>query len=633
MTMAANPHSFAMPPLAPLQMPIQDLGRPHPRASERTSGTLRSVWILRAFVFLPAIATTAALIFAVGGWLSTGGMTVLEWIVLGLIAATFFWVALSLSTATLGIYSVLRQARSVSLLAQPVAPMSVALLVPIYNENPSNVFGNAAAMLADLDDLPHPERFTLFILSDTQDPAIAEMELQAFATLRLEAPTAIPVYYRRRSLNIDRKTGNLGDWIANWGAAHEAMLVLDADSLMSGEAILNLADELARDPEAGLIQSCPRLIGAVSLFARVQQFSNVAYGWLLSEGLARWSQQEANYWGHNAIMRTHAFAASAGLPHLVGLRGTKSLILSHDFVEAGLLRRAGWTVRFLAQTDGSFEETPPTLVDYVLRDRRWCQGNMQHLRLLATRGFHPISRFHLFHGAASYLLSPAWFALLAIWALLGRSSETNVLSYFNATNPLFPDWPEMSQWDSLIFLLFMYSMLLAPKVMGTVAIAISPKLRAIYGGNLQFLTAFCFEVVVSIAYAPILMVQQTLAVLRSILGLRVSWTPQQRQGGTYGFTHLLKFHALESVVGILLVTGIVGGLITLWLIPIAASLICALPLSMLSGIDLSKYARGGFRLETPQSLSEPRIVTRARSERQRLQILLDPLQSQKLPAE
>jgi membrane glycosyltransferase len=155
------------------------------------------------------------------------------------------------------------------------------------------------------------------------------------------------------------------------------------------------------------------------------------------------------------------------MPARAGRRG--ALILSHDFVEAALLRRAGWTVRFVPGIAGSYEEPPATLIDYALRDRRWCHGNLQHLRLLGTRGLHVVSRFHLLHGAISYLLSPAWFILLVIWALLGNGPDS-VITYFSADNPLYPVWPEMSGVQSGMILLFMYAMLLAPKVMGALGV-------------------------------------------------------------------------------------------------------------------------------------------------------------------
>ena len=616
MTAAFDHNARFMPPLAPLDVVVQDLRRHNATQTLHRSGRPTAAW--RAAVFVPALMATAALLFAIHGWLSTGGMSWLEYGLLFLIGSMFVWVSLAVSTVIVGLFGLLRAPGESEITQGKITPLNVALLVPIYNEVAGDVFGNAAAMLDDLAQLPTRHLHSLFILSDTQDPEIAAQEETAFAMLRAYAPSSVHVYYRRRAMNTDKKVGNLVDWITGWGAGYDAMLVLDADSLMSGQAIERLADELAADPAAGLIQSFPMLIGAETLFARIQQFSNIAYGWLLAEGLALWAQREGNYWGHNAIIRTRAFAASAGLPYLQGLRGQKQLIMSHDFVEAGLLRRAGWGVRFLPRVSGSFEETPPTLIDYILRDRRWCRGNLQHLRLLATRGFHPVSRFHLFHGAVSYLLSPAWFILLIIWALLGKGADTNVIRYFNQTNPYFPDWPSISQTNSLVFLLIMYSMLLTPKITGALIIAFSPKAPRVFGGRRAFLTAFGLEVTTSIAYAPVLMVQQTQAVLRSVLGRSDGWVPQRREVSRYSLRALIAFHWFETLVGLVLTIGLLAGLVSAWLIPIVASLMLAVPLSALSGLNLAQRARGGWRLDSPHTIREPGIVTRARAQRGRM---------------
>jgi membrane glycosyltransferase len=600
-----------MPAPAPLRMDVQDFATAPDVRVAPTQAPRLSMW--RLAVFGPALIGTALLVYGIYGWLSGAGMTGLEWALLTMIGATFVWVTLSVSTVGVAIAGLLARAESDARPFQDVTPIDVALLVPVYNEVPWDVFGNAAAMLDDLAARNGPHRYTLFVLSDTRDEDIAMQEWQAFQQLRPKSP--YPVHYRRRATNSDKKVGNLVDWITGWGAAHEAMLVLDADSLMTGRAIERLASEMSSDPHAGLIQSFPMLIGAETVFARLQQFSNIAYGWLLAEGLALWSRSEGNYWGHNAIIRTRAFAQSAGLPHLTA-RGRDDLILSHDFVEAGLLRRAGWRVRFLPRVSGSFEETPGTLIDYTLRDRRWCRGNLQHLRLLGTKGLHPVSRFHLFHGAVSYLLSPAWFALLVIWALLGKDAETNVIRYFNETNPLFPDWPPaMSHIDSAVFLIIMYAMLLTPKIAGAAIIAVTPPATRIFGGRRAFLTAFATEVFLSVAYAPIMMIQQTKAVLRATFTRSEPWAPQARDAQHYPLPTLLKFHWVETLLGLILTTGLVAGLVSLWLLPIAASLVLAVPLSALSALNLAQRAPAGLGMHSPYTLREPAIMTRAKTAR------------------
>jgi membrane glycosyltransferase len=601
----AFPGGAHMPPPAPLSHPVQSLKVPHRDPNAPAWQPARRFWWRRAAAFVPAVLTTGALAFVFADWLSDGGIWWLEWVLLALVTVTFFWIALSMGTATLGLICHIMRQRA---RADGTTPLNVALLVPIYNEDTAEVFGNACAMMMALRESKPAHRFDLFILSDTQDAEIAPAERRAFKTLREALPPDLRVWYRRRTRNTERKVGNIRDWIEGWGAAHDAMLVLDADSLMSAEAIVALADELAADPTAGLIQSAPMVIGSDTLFGRMQQFSAAVYGTLLSEGLAGWTGTEGNYWGHNAIIRTRAFAGCAGLPRMPSLSGTGGLILSHDFVEAGLLRRAGWAVRFVPHITGSYEEPPATLIDYALRDRRWCHGNLQHLRLLGTRGFHAVSRFHLFHGAMSYLLSPAWFGLLVIWALLGNGPDS-VITYFSVENPLYPVWPEMSRVNSVLILVFMYGMLLAPKLMGALALGLGEVQIARFGGAGRFSLSLMVEILLSILFAPIMMVQQVVAVLRTIIGIRPIWSPQARKGGDYSLGTVAKFHALETVSGALLAMGMAAGVVSLWLLPIGLSLVGAVPLSMMSG------RRMGALMATPEMIEPPAILQLARRHR------------------
>ncbi|MEM9967271.1 MAG: glucans biosynthesis glucosyltransferase MdoH [Pseudomonadota bacterium] len=605
---------MAMPAPAPLAMRPQNLRQAPLGQRQPTSARQSVLW--RIGVFVPALLGTGALVYSLHGWLSSAGMTGLEWALLILIGAMVIWAALSVSTVGMALFSRCARPHLAAQQHEQGDALQVALLMPIYEESPWDVLGNAAAMLNDLADLKGRHRYSLFILSDTQTTEIAAQEWRSFQRLSAEQSGQSAIYYRRRTSNKDKKVGNLVDWITGWGADYDAMLVLDADSLMTGRAIEQLSEELAADPQAGLIQSFPMLIEAHSLFARMQQFSNVAYGWLLAEGFALWSRAEGNYWGHNAIIRTRAFAQSAGLPYL-GRR--QSLILSHDFVEAGLLRRAGWRVRFLPHITGSFEETPHTVIDYVKRDRRWCRGNLQHLRLLGTAGLHPVSRFHLFQGAMSYLLSPAWFFLLVMWALLGKDQDANVVRYFNEANPLFPDWPPaMSHIDSAMFLGIMYLMLLTPKIAGAVLIAVRPSAVRVFGGHLAFLSAFTVEVMLSVAYAPMLMIQQTKAVARALVSRSEPWTPQQRRYRVYPLAVLVRFHWLETLLGALLCAGMVSGLVSLWLLPIGLSLVFAVPLSAVSAVRIGPGTPRGLRLDSPHTLRTPPIMQQAKAAREKL---------------
>lgn len=609
-----------MPPEMPLAHPKQDLRAVYRDGQAPDAAPSRGTRLWRFVTFVPAILTTMVLIAVFTDFFAMDGINWFETGLIALIAVTFFWISLSVSTVTVGVLNLMRPVRPADRIA--VTPMHTALLVPVYNEDPGDVFGNAAAMLGQLDATDHPHDYTLFILSDTRDDLIAQAELQAFATLKARMGRQVQIHYRRRPDNVDRKVGNLADWVERWGGGYEAMLVLDADSLMSAKAIVALTSELSSDPAAGLIQSVPQLFGANTLFGRVQQFSNTIYGAALAEGLAKWADREGNYWGHNAIIRTAAFAASAGIPKLDTFRSKGALILSHDFVEAGLLRRAGWSVRFLPRVKGSYEEVPANLIDYVRRDRRWCQGNLQHLNILGSKGFHAVSRFHLFHGAMSYLLSPAWFALLSVWAVMGVSAEANVIRYFTGENPQV-SWPEMSHVNNVLILLFMYGMLLAPKFMGATAIRRTGLSMRDLGGPVQFVVSILTEIVTSILYAPILMVQQTVAVLRTYIGIKEKWVPQVRAGGRYSLWAHVKFHALETVMGAALAFGMFEGIITLWLMPIAVSLLFAVPLSLLSGMDLTRFKWLARQMGTAEVFNAPAIIRRAKRERRLMHSVLD----------
>ncbi|NRB17172.1 MAG: glucans biosynthesis glucosyltransferase MdoH [Rhodobacteraceae bacterium] len=613
-----------LPPEQPLAMPAQDFSADFQDIDAPEQRPQQSVALWRILAFSPAMAGTALLAWVMQGWFADGGFSGLEMVLLALISFNFFWICFTVATVLLGLYSLSRR-HAVRRLAPP-RKMTVALLMPVYNEVPWYVLGNAQTMLEELRKRGGVHDYSMFILSDTRDEAIAAQELISVRVLHAMMPPGLKLYYRRRDRNTDRKVGNIADWVSRWGAGYEAMLVLDADSLMTGRAITRLVNALSRDPGAGLIQSYPQLIGAQSVFGRMQQFANGVHGAALAEGLARWVGQQGNYWGHNAIIRTRAFATCAGLPHLRSRLGGRfgghgKLIMSHDFVEAGLLARAGWSVRFLPRIRGSYEETPPTLIDHIQRDRRWCQGNLQHLKLLNAKGFKAVSRFHLLHGAIGYLMAPIWFALLVIWALIGRGEEASVLTYFSESNPLMPSWPDMSEPHHVLVILLIYAMLLAPKLLAIAALPLTGARFADYGGGARFALSFGSEILLAILYAPILMVQQMIAVIRTALGLQRGWAPQARDGGRYSWTTLLIAHALETLSGLALWVGIVTGLVSLWLLPIALSLVLAVPLSALSGLPVLR--RINAWMGTREVFCEPQITRNARSCRARLKHILD----------
>ncbi len=411
-----------------------------------------------AALTLPLCATLALAWMGLGWFIVDGHLAATEAALLAVTASAIYWVVLSVATSALGLFWRPRPR------AAALHGLSVAILLPMYGEPAGQTIGNALTLLAALSGKGR-HRYSLHVLSDTCDPSAAQAEQSAVMVARLAHP-GLSIHYRRRSANTDYKSGNIRDWVTKRGQDHDAMLILDADSVMGADSVALMADVMAVEPGLGLIQTVPRVLGGHTLWQRLQSFASEVYGTNLGRGFALWTGTEGNFLGHNALVRTRAFAASAGLPHLPGTAPRGGVILSHDFVEAALIRRAGWGVQMLPEASESFEDTPATLPGYLRRDRRWCQGNMQHLRLLATPGLHFVSRFHLLQGAMAYLASVWWLALLALWALSGPNGA--VPDPFLA-NPLMPVWPDLPPVSQAVLTGAVALMLLGPKLLGIAA--------------------------------------------------------------------------------------------------------------------------------------------------------------------
>ena len=607
---------LAMPERAPLAMEAQDFARPFrdPAAPGRSEAA--HVWLYRLFAFGTAAITTAGVTTAFIDWFDVNGLSSFEAGLLAVVTLTFFWIAFSVGQATLALFFAFDKEAEPS--TDKGEAMDVALLFPVYNEAADAVFGNIRAMRRQLASARTAHRFSIFVLSDTRDAEKAAREEMAFALLRAE-DSSVSVHYRRRARNVARKVGNLHDWVTNWGGAYDAMVTMDADSVLSANAVVCLADRLAADPSAGLVQTVPNLVGSHSMFARVQQFANNVYGPLLALGLRHWTGSAGNYWGHNAIIRTRAFAACCGLPELsdkgLGGRALGGPVKSHDFVEAALLVRAGWGVRLATDIADTYEELPQTITDYVLRDRRWAQGNLQHLRLLGTRGFHAASRFHMAQGAMAYVASFGWLLLLVLWVLQGAAERGMTISYFDPTNPLFPVWPEMDTVSKALVLGFIFAMLLGPKLTAmALALIRDPRARR-FGGPHRLLASGFTEILMSAVLAPVMMVQHVIAVLRTVAGIDTGWSPQNRDGGAYPLGTLLRFHAVETVVGTALTLGIALGYVSAWLLPIAVPLALAVPVSWASSFPVGRWSLPSWLFATPQEVSMPPVLREAQASR------------------
>ena len=382
-----------LPEQAPLDMPTQDFSaRP-----ERVWPRRRGPGIPRTAVFLGAALMTAAFAYELYGVLSFVQMTPIQLLFLVLSTLTFAWISVGTLSAALGFLPLFAGEKADTLAVPPAdGPLTqrTALLFPVYHEDPARIAGTISAIAEELTSLGKAGAFDVFVLSDTRGADAGGEEEAAYAALARKLAGESRVYYRRRIENTGRKAGNIKDWVERFGAAYDNFVILDGDSIMSGVALVRLARAMEANPSAGLIQTVPKLIGGRTLLQKLMQFAANIYGPSTAAGMAFWSQDQGNYWGHNAIIRTQAFAGAAGLPHLPGPPPFGGHILSHDFVEAMLLQRAGWGVHMAPSIEGSFESMPPALTDLIVRDRRWSQGNLQHLALLFRKGVPGMGRLH-----------------------------------------------------------------------------------------------------------------------------------------------------------------------------------------------------------------------------------------------
>ncbi len=419
-----QPYQF-LPPESTLAMTTQPL-----RHFERQRGVAdfgpKSITLRRATIFFGTAAMTLAGCYEMYEVLQVGGITILEAMVLVLFVLLFAWVAFSFMSALAGFVVLLfRQRDALGIDARAPLPQMQsrnAMLLPTYNEDPHRIMARLRAIHESVETTGHASQFDWYVLSDTTDPSTWVAEEKCFLQLRREVAVN-SLFYRHRPENTARKSGNIEDWIRRFGAGYDHMIILDADSLMTGDTIVRLAAAMEQHPNVALIQTLPIVVNARTLFARLQQFAGRLYGPLIAAGIAWWHGSEGNYWGHNAIIRVRAFAGDAGLPELRGRKPFGGHILSHDFVEAALMRRAGWAIRMAPALGGSFEECQPSLLDFAARDRRWCQGNLQHLAVLPARGLHWVSRLHLLTGIGSYLTAPLWLIFLALGILISLQAQ------------------------------------------------------------------------------------------------------------------------------------------------------------------------------------------------------------------
>jgi membrane glycosyltransferase len=593
----ALPGFEILPPEAPMAMPAQDLSRAPPPALTRRSSAPSLMWLRRLLVIGSALVLTFVATAEMSLVLGLSRWSVMGVVMTAIFAMLFVWIALAFTSAAAGLVSMAFASDPLGLRAPaPRLRSRTALLMPVYNESVPHWRATLAAMRASFEDAGASGHFDIFVLSDTTDPTIRDAEGEAALEL---GPAAGPaVFYRHRPENIGRKAGNIEEWVRRFGDGYDQFLILDADSLMEAGTIVTLSAAMERHGDVGLIQTLPLLYGGETLFARLQQFAGQVYGPVIAQGLAWWSGADSNYWGHNAMIRTRAFAEAAGLPRLPGRKPFGGDILSHDFVEAALMRRAGWAIHLAPLLGGSYEQGPPTLPDLAVRDRRWCQGNLQHSAVISTAGLHPLSRLHMATGIAAYLSAPFWLGFLILGLAVSLQAYFLRPEYFPQTHALFPQWPVVDPERALWVFAGTFLLLLAPKFMALIALVV----RRRGSGALRILASGLLEILISSLLSPVTMLTQAQQVFGILLGRDGGWSAQRREGEAITIRAALRLARAHLVLGVVL-AGLalaINPLLAAWMAPVLVGLLLAPWLiAWTSSVQLGGWLRARGLLEVP----------------------------------
>jgi membrane glycosyltransferase len=612
-TPGAGKRWSSAPELQRGSMPRQRLDarefRPLGPRPEWRRASQRRRWLLALLVLVPSAIAASAVRSVIPGT----GRAPLELLIVGFFGVLFAWISIGFWTALAGFATLLRGRDRFAPRAAAAAPRSsdvrTAIAMPICEEPVERCFAGLRALERSLARVEsgHPGlTFDFFVLSDTADPGRQIHEEEAWFDWRRSARR---VFYRRRRVRLARKAGNIADFLRRWGRRYEYLVVLDADSVMSGETVVELVRRMQANPEVGILQTAPASFGRRTAFARLQQFAAAVYGPLFNAGLHFWQLGQGAYWGHNAIVRTRAFMAACGLPRLPGRPPLGGEILSHDFVEAALMGRAGFSIWLAHDLNGSWEEPTASLLEEMKRDRRWCQGNLQHLKLLHAEYFSGAHRALFLSGALSYGSSLLWFAFLcastatAVWDVFVEPD------YFPAGRSLFPQWPVWHVEWALWLLAATGALLFLPKLLAAFHLAISRKRARSFGGAARLLVGVALETAASALFAPVRMAFHTRFVLATLARRTTGWRSPVRADSETTWGDALRYHGFDTLVGC-----VWGGAIYAlnpayfwWLLPVVGALALSIPLSVFSSRVRvgDAIARAGL-WRTPVDLDPPR---------------------------
>jgi membrane glycosyltransferase len=579
---------------------------PDARGNWQRAGTLRRAALLVLIAAQTAVATAFML-----RTLPYHGRHWLEVVVLAFFALLFAWVSLGFWTALAGFVQLLVGPGRYGVRASADMPIPAeartAIVMPIANEDVPRVFAGLRATYESVARSGELEHFDFYVLSDSGDPDIATAELAAWRALVEAVGGAGRIFYRRRRRRVKRKSGNIDDFCRRWGAGYRYMVVLDADSVMSGQCLASLVRMMEANPGAGIIQTAPRASGRDTFYARVQQFATRVYGPLFTAGLHCWQLGESHYWGHNAIIRMAPFMRHCALAPLPGRGALSGEILSHDFVEAALMRRAGWAVWIAYDLPGSYEELPPNLLDELKRDRRWCQGNLMNFKLFFVRGLHPVHRTVFLTGMMSYMSAPLWFTFLMLSTALLAVQTLLPVAYFTQPHQLAPTWPQWHPERAVALFTATATLLFLPKLLAVARLWLQGDARR-YGGALRLAASMLAEVGFSMLLAPVRMMFHTKFVNAALLGWSITWKSPPREDSQTTWAEAFGRHGLQTLIGLLWGASVwlLNRQLLAWMSPVIGALLLAIPVSVLSSrVSLGRRSRRARLFVIPEELRPP----------------------------
>ena len=554
----------------------------------RRTGSRRRLLLL-LIVLIPTIISSNTM----ARLLPDRGSILLDTFLVAVFTTLFAWISVGFWTSIAGLVILLtkkdsyRVSRACDGLDFTIADKAArtAILIPIYNEDVKRVVAGLRTTYASVRATGSLDRFDFFLLSDTTDPDVWVEEEEAWYRFCSEENAFGRVFYRKRTSNTKRKSGNVADFCRRWGKSYRYMAVFDADSIMSGETLVRLVQIMEARPDIGILQTPPKAVNRETLIARVQQFANHVYGPLLAAGLHFWQLGDAQYCGHNALIRVDPFIKHCELPRLPGKGPLSGDILSHDYVESALMCRSGYGIWLTYDLKGTWEETPPTLIDELKRDRRWCQGNLQHTRLLFTRGFFPAHRALFINGILSYGSALLWLSFLTVNSAQAISEVLFEPVYMPILRKFLPELPVWRPHWAISLLGSTTLLLFLPKFLSALPILLADFRARLYGGKLRLFLSILLEVVLSIILTPIRMVFHSLFVVSTLLGKSVGWGTQSRDDRGTTWREALRAHWWGTLLGI--GWGTVVYRITpsffWWISPVIFSLVLSVPISVVTG--------------------------------------------------